>query len=138
MHGSRTWLQCHKETKRLQEKYRQRIIKFWFVPVVCAFSRNTNYGCSFVAKLSWKKLFFFKKIFVFFTKYTLFAEKNSFIRKKNYIDSFLLKKLFLRKMKKIYVSFEKYFFIQKIYIHSEKNISLIIENIFVKTLWWTQ
>ena len=44
------------------------------------------------------------------------------MEKKIYIDffSFLLKKLFLQKMKKIYISFEKYFFIQKIYIHSAK------------------
>ena len=33
---------------------------------------------------------------------------------------YLLKKLFLQKMKKIYISFDKYFFIQKIYIHSAK------------------
>ena len=32
----------------------------------------------------------------------------------------LLKKLFLQKMKKIYISFEKYFLIQKIYIHFAK------------------
>ena len=41
------------------------------------------------------------------------------MEKKNYIDFFLLKK-FLQKMKKVYISFEKYFFIQKIYIHSAK------------------
>ena len=68
-----------------------------------------------------KKIFFYEKIFVFFTKYALFAEKNNFIWKKNFISIFcLLKKLFLQKMKKIYISFEKYFFIQKIYIHSAK------------------
>ena len=33
---------------------------------------------------------------------------------------FLLEKLYLKKMKKIYISFEKYFFNQKIYIHSAK------------------
>ena len=43
------------------------------------------------------------------------------MEKKFYIDFFcVLKKLFLQKMKKIYISFEKYFFIQKIYIHSAK------------------
>ena len=55
------------------------------------------------------------------------------MEKKIYIDFFLLKKLFLQKMKKIYISFEKYFFIQKIYIHSAKKFFLIIKNIFVKT-----
>ena len=67
---------------------------------------------------------------MFFTKYTLFVEKNEFyLEKKNYID------FFLQKMKKIYVSFEKYFFIQKIYIYSAKKNFLIIKNIFVKTSW---
>ena len=42
------------------------------------------------------------------------------MEKKNCIDFFLLKKRFLQNMKKIYISFEKYFFIQKIYIHSAK------------------
>ena len=54
---------------------------------------STVYGCSFVAKLSWKKIFFFEKIFVFFTKYTLFAEKNVFIWKK----SFIMKMFFTEK-----------------------------------------
>ena len=58
------------------------------------------------------------------------------MEKKFYIDFFcVLKKLFLQKMKKIYISFEKYFFIQKIYIHSAKKIFLIIKNIFAKTSW---
>ena len=114
---TKTWLQCHKETKRLQEKYRQRIIKFWFIPVVCAFSRNTGYGCSFVAKLSWKKLFFFEKIFVFFTKYTLFAEKNSFIWKKIYIDFFFFfaEKVFIENEKNVYLIWERFFYPENIY-----------------------
>ena len=58
---------------------------------------------------------------MFFTKYTLFAEKNNFIwKKKIMLIFFLLEKLFLQKMKKIYISFKKYFFIHKIYIHSAK------------------
>ena len=48
-----------------------------------------NYGCSFVAKLSWKKTYFFEKIHVFFTKYTLF-EENMFL----YEKSIILKKFF--------------------------------------------
>ena len=50
-----------------------------------------NYGCSFVAKLSWKKTYFFEKIHVFFTKYTLF-EENMFLYEKSIIlNIFLLK-----------------------------------------------
>ena len=44
-------------------------------------------------------------------------------------------KIFLQKMKKIYISFKQYFFIQKIYIHPAKKTFLIIKNIFVKTSW---
>ena len=65
------------------------------------FTEAVAYGCSFVAKLSWKKIFYFWKIFVFFTKYTLFAEKIVFIWKKSFtLKSFSTeKKLFLeRKM----------------------------------------
>ena len=70
---------------------------------------------------------FLEKIFVFFTKYTLFAEKNNFIWKKRImLIFFLLEKLFLQKMKIIYISFKKYFFIQKIYIHSAKNNFLVV------------
>ena len=57
------------------------------------------------------------------------------MQKKFYIDFFLLKKIFLQKMKKIYTSFEKYFFIQKIFIHSAKKKFWIIKNIVVKTSW---
>ena len=54
------------------------------------------YGCSFVAKLSWKKKFFFlEKVYPFCTKYTLFVEKT-FLYGKNvlYWKIFLLKKSF--------------------------------------------
>ena len=119
---TKTWLQCHKETKRLQEKYRQRIIKFWFIPVVCAFSRNTGYGCSFVAKLSWKKLFFFEKIFVFFTKYTLFAEKNDFIwKKKLYWFFFTEKAFFTENEKNINLIWEIFFYPENIYSFCKKH-----------------
>ena len=83
---------------------------------ICLFDYcQSDYGCSFVAKLSWKKKFFFGKIFVFFTKYTLFAEKNVFIwKKKFYIENFFywIKNFFAEKNinenVKIYISFEKY------------------------------
>ena len=56
-----------------------------------------------------------------FTKDTLFAEKNNFIWKKIILIFFTLKKNFFTENEKN-VSFEKYFFIQKIYIHSAKTI----------------
>ena len=53
-----------------------------------------DYGCSFLAKLSRKKnYFFFEKIYVFFTKYTLIAEKMFSYGKK----SFILKNFFSEK-----------------------------------------
>ena len=60
-------------------------------------SEAVGYGCSFVAKLSRKKIFQ-KKIFVFLTKYTLFAEKKCFyIGKKIILKIFFSeKKLFLQ------------------------------------------
>ena len=118
---------------------------------------STVYGCSFVAKLSWKKIFFFEKIFVFFTKYTLFAEKNVFIWKKSFImKMFLLKKTSFTERNinenvKRYISFQKYIFTQKmfvlqikyksfwsVYSFCKKKIILIIKNIFVKNSLWTQ
>ena len=57
---------------------------------------------------------------MFFTKYILFAEKKKIYMEKKIIDFFFTKKAFLEKMKNIYISFQKYFFIQEIYIHSAK------------------
>ena len=56
----------------------------------CSLSTFYVNDCSFVAKLNWKKIYFFekifgfltKKIFEFLTKYTLFAE-NMFLYRKN-------------------------------------------------------
>ena len=62
------------------------------------------------------------KKYLFFTKYTLFAEKNVFIwKKKFYIEIFLLKKTFFTEKNinenvKIYISFEKYIFMQKMFV----------------------
>ena len=69
------------------------------------------YGCSFVAKLSWKKKYFFK-IFVFFTKYALFAEKKCF---------YMEKKIFIAKnvnenVKKIYLISEIYFYTENVWV----------------------
>ena len=46
--------------------------KRWWIYVTVD---SGNCGCSFVAKLRWKKKIFFLKKYLFFTKYTLFAEK---------------------------------------------------------------
>ena len=119
-----------------------------------------NYSSWFVAKLSWKQHFFLKKYTLqnIFTKYTLFAEKMFLYGKKSFIlNFFLLKKNFFCrekykwKCKNIYISFEKYIFVQKmfvlqmkfksflnIYSLCKKIFFLIIKNIFVKKLLWTQ
>ena len=54
------------------------------------------YGCSFVAKLSWKKkIFFLEKVYPFCTKYTLFVEKTFLYGKKRFIlKNFFTEKIF--------------------------------------------
>ena len=84
----------------------------WHVHYVIDWSKNTKFLTKsffteaangvwliFVAKLSWKTIFFFEKTFAFFTKYTLFAEKNVFIWKKKFCNEkcFYWKKLFLQR-----------------------------------------
>ena len=100
-------------------------------------------GYSFVAKLSWKKIFFFGKIFVFFTKYTLFAEKNVFIWKKNFFD----RKKYKWKCKKYISHFRNIFLYRKCLLQIKSFLNtysfckkkfLIIKNVFVKTSLWTQ
>ena len=78
------------------------------------------YGCSFVAKLSWKKkTIFWKNICVFYTKYTLFAEKNVFIWKKSIIMKiFLLRKTIFTE-KNINEDVKNIYFISKIYFYTE-------------------
>ena len=57
------------------------------------------YGCSFVAKLSWKKNIFFLKKYVFYKIYIIYT-KNVFIWKKKvlYWEFFCWKKLLQRKI----------------------------------------
>ena len=78
------------------------------------FLHDQRYGCSFVARLSWKNIFFFLRKYLFFTKYTTFAEKIVFIWKKR----FILKFFFTEKNEnvKINISFGKYIFIQKMFV----------------------
>ena len=108
-------------------------------------------------KLKNKYFFLKKKKKMFFTKYRLFAEKCFYMEKRFYFKIFFYwKKLFFYrekykwKCKKIYISFEKYVFMQKMFMLQKKcksflniysfckNNFLIIKNIFVKTLLWTQ
>ena len=64
---------------------------------IIEFLKVVLYGCSFVAKVSWKKNFFFEKIFVFLTKYTLQKKMFSY-GKKFYIENFFYwKKKFLQR-----------------------------------------
>ena len=94
--------------------------KRWWIYVTVD---SGNCGCSFVAKLRWKKKIFFLKKYLFFTKYTLFAEKNNFICKKNFILIFFYwKKFFYRKWKKYIPHLRNIFLSRKyLFILQKKN-----------------
>ena len=87
-----------------------------------------------------KKCFFFKKYLSFLQNIHYLQKKIILYEKKKLYWFFFVywKSFFYKKMKKIYISFDKCFFIQKIYIHSAKKKFLIIKNVFVKTSCWTQ
>ena len=76
------------------------------------------YGCSFVAKLSWKKNIFFLKKYVFYKIYII-CRKNVFIWKKSFIAKhFLLKKTFFTEKNinenvKVYISHLRYILLCK-------------------------
>ena len=74
------------------------------------------YGCSFVAKRSWKKKTFFVKIFAFLQSIHFFAEKM-FLHGKKLI------------MKKFFCWKKTFFYREKLYLISE--ICFYTENIFV-------
>ena len=80
-----------------------------------------DYGCSFFAKLSWTKIFFGKNMVV--TNYTLIAEKMFLYGKKKFIlktffteKSFFCREKYEWKCKKTDISFEKYIFMQIIFV----------------------
>ena len=51
--------------------------------------RPTDYGCSFAAKLSWKKKIFFRKKYLCFYKiYIICSKKCFYIEKKFYNEKF--------------------------------------------------
>ena len=64
------------------------------------FAPSVTYGCSFVAKLSWKKIFLWKIICVFYKIYIIYWKKCFYMEKKFYIETFfLLKKNFFYREK---------------------------------------
>ena len=79
-----------------------------------------------------------------FTKYTLFAEKNVFIwKKKFYIEIFLLKKTFFTEKNinenvkiYIYISIEKYIFMQNMFVLRIKYKSFLNIYSFCKSLFF--
>ena len=83
-------------------------------------------------KTKLKKNFFFWKNICFFLQNIHYLQKKIMLYGK-----MLLRKLFLQKMKKIYLIWEIFFYPENIYSFCKK-IFLIIKNIFVKTSWWTQ
>ena len=94
------------------------------------------YGCSFVAKLSWKKkIFCRKKCFYMektFCNHKVFLLENFFFTEKTY-----------NLISEIYFYTKYVCVINKIWIFLKYNYSfykcfLIIKNIFVKTSLWTQ
>ena len=48
--------------------------------------KTVEYGCSFVAKLSWKRFFFFEKIFVFYKIYITCRKKCFYMEKKIFME----------------------------------------------------
>ena len=73
--------------------------------LLAAFFTNTiiifnlvYYGCSFVAKLSWKKKLFWKNICVFYKIYIICRKKCFYMERKFYIEKFFYwTKLFLQR-----------------------------------------
>ena len=85
---------------------------------IIEFLKVVLYGCSFVAKLSWKKKIFFEKIYVFHKIYII-CRKNVFIWKKSFIAKhFLLKKTFFTE-KNINENVKNIYLISKIYFYTE-------------------
>ena len=114
----------------------------------------SKYGCSFVAKLGWKKNFFWKKKIkkcVFYKIYIIWR-KNAFISKKSsLLKNFLTEKnvIYREKYKSKIVIWEIYFYAENVCVTNKIQIflkyilifplkNLIINNIFVKTSLWTQ
>ena len=97
-----------------------------FCAVLKHYQQSCEYGCSFVAKLSWKKEFFFwKDICVFLQNIHYFQKKMFLYRKKVlYLEMFLLKRNFFYR--------EKYIWKCKKYISHLRNIFLYRKCLYYK------
>ena len=77
------------------------------------------YGCSFVAKLSWKKIFFGKNICVFYKVYIICRKKCFYMEKKFYNENvFYWKKTFFTE-KNINENVKNIYLISEIYFYTE-------------------
>ena len=97
---------------------------------IIEFLKVVLYGCSFVAKLSWKKKIFFLKKYLCFWQ-NIHYRKKCFLMEK----SFILKTFFTEK-KNFYR--EKYKWKCKKYISHLKNIFLYRKCLFYKILFYKQ
>ena len=73
-----------------------------------------GYGCSFVAKLSWKKNFFWKNICVFYKIYIICRKKCFYVEKKFYKKKLFLQKNINENVKNIYLISEIYFYTENV------------------------
>ena len=81
---------------------------------------HAKYGCSFVAKLIWKNICFFSKN-ICFLQNIYYLQKKCFYMEKKVLKFFLQKKTFFTEKNinenvKIYLSFEKYILMQKMFV----------------------
>ena len=128
------WVFCLSSPKFSKNYYATKWRLSWIsfcLSTIVAF----EHGCSFVAKLSSKNICFFYKIYIICRKKCFYLEKK-FYNEKN----ILLKKTFftyenINENIKIYVSFQKCIFTQKMFV---LQIKYIIKNIFVKASLWPQ
>ena len=79
-------------------------------------SRPDDYGCSFVAKLSWKRFFFLKKYLGFWRNIHYVDKKGFYVEKKFYIfteKNFLYREKFKWKGKKYILHLKNIFLYRK-------------------------
>ena len=94
---------------------------------------HAKYGCSFVAKLSWKKFCFswknicFLQNIYYLQKICFYIEKNVLYWKFFFTGkSFFYREKYKWKCKNTYISFEKYIFMQKMFVLQMKYKSFLI------------
>ena len=92
------WYRCQNRRKKYYQHNGEQLgcYKKVYIKTHRLSKKKDIYGCSFVAKLSWKKNFFFEKTFVFFYKIYIICRKKYFYREKKvlYWKCFLLEKNF--------------------------------------------